>query len=94
MHRRDHYSSEHAWCYEEMKTQEEKKAERILKVKTWKRKRQMIKTVHPGAEQSLRLLGMYHSELGTLIFTTTKPLPYQFLLKLETKITEDMENGQ
>ena len=54
----------------------------------------MIKTVHPGAEQSLRLLGMYHSELGTLIFTTTKPLPYQFLLKLETKITEDMENGQ
>lgn len=59
-----------------MKTKEEKKAESRLKIaKTWKGKRQMIKTGHPEAEQSLRLLGMYHSEYGHTSFQHNKDTP-------------------
>lgn len=80
MHRRDHYSSEHEWYYEEMKTQEEKKAESRLKVaKTCKGKKQMIKTGQPGAEQSLRLLGMYPSEYGHTSFCHSKATPLSIL---------------
>lgn len=74
-----------------MKTQEEKKAESRLKVaKTCKGKKQMIKTGQPGAvtQESITL------NMGTLAFATAKPLPYQFFLKWETRITEDTGNGQ